>query len=92
MQALCDLVLDDQCGWIRPHASSPVFPANKPAILSASASAALPFPRKGKSGKQVRRAGFAAALGEASRRLVCVARYALRGVGHSQKLFTLDPG
>jgi hypothetical protein len=52
----------------------------------------LPFPRKGKSRKQARRAGFAAALGEAGRRLVCVGRYALRGVGNPQELFTLDPG
>jgi adenylate cyclase len=37
-------------------------------------------------------AGFAAALGEAGPRLVSVGRYALRGVGQSQELFTLDPG
>lgn len=37
-------------------------------------------------------AGFAAALGDAGPRLVSVGRYALRGVGHSQELFTLDPG
>ncbi|HXQ42028.1 MAG TPA: adenylate/guanylate cyclase domain-containing protein [Candidatus Udaeobacter sp.] len=37
-------------------------------------------------------AGFAAALGEAGPQLVSVGRYALRGVGLPQELFTLDPG
>jgi adenylate cyclase len=36
-------------------------------------------------------AAFAAALGDAGPRLVSVGRYALRGVGHAQELFTLDP-
>jgi len=36
-------------------------------------------------------AAFAAALGNAGPRLVSVGRYALRGVGHPQELFTLDP-
>jgi adenylate cyclase len=31
-------------------------------------------------------------VGEIKRRLVSVGRYALRGVSHSQELFTLDPG
>ena len=34
---------------------------------------------------------FAAAAGKAKERLVSVGRYALRGVGHAQELFTLDP-
>jgi adenylate cyclase len=34
---------------------------------------------------------FASALGEPSRRLVSVGRYALRGVARAQDLFTLDP-
>ena len=34
---------------------------------------------------------FAAASGEARRRLVSIGRYALRGVGRPQELFTLDP-
>ncbi len=34
---------------------------------------------------------FGAALGAAGPRLVSVGRYALRGVGHPQDLFTLDP-
>jgi adenylate cyclase len=34
---------------------------------------------------------FAGALGEPSRRLVSVGRYALRGVARAQDLFTLDP-
>ncbi len=37
-------------------------------------------------------AGFAAALGDAGPRLVSVGRYALRGVGLPQELFTLDSG
>jgi len=36
-------------------------------------------------------ATFAAALGKAGPRLVSVGRYALRGVGHPQELFTIDP-
>lgn len=36
-------------------------------------------------------AAFAAALGKNDPRLVCVGRYALRGVGSAQELFTLDP-
>jgi adenylate cyclase len=36
-------------------------------------------------------ASFAAATGEARARLVSVGRYALRGVGRPQELFTLDP-
>ncbi|HXQ66432.1 MAG TPA: adenylate/guanylate cyclase domain-containing protein [Alphaproteobacteria bacterium] len=36
-------------------------------------------------------ATFASAAGEARRRLVSVGRYALRGVGRPQELFTLDP-
>ena len=36
-------------------------------------------------------AAFAASLGEARERLVSVGRYALRGVGSPQELFTLDP-
>ena len=36
-------------------------------------------------------AAFAAALGETGARLVSVGRYALRGVGRPQELFTLDP-
>ena len=36
-------------------------------------------------------AAFASALGEPSRRLVSVGRYALRGVARAQDLFTLDP-
>lgn len=35
-------------------------------------------------------AAFAAALGDAGRRLVSCGRYALRGVNRSQELFTLD--
>ena len=35
-------------------------------------------------------AAFAAALGKSSR-LVSVGRYALRGVGRAQELFTIDP-
>jgi adenylate cyclase len=35
---------------------------------------------------------FAGALGEARSRLVSIGRYALRGVGRPQELFTLDPG
>jgi adenylate cyclase len=35
---------------------------------------------------------FAEALGGARQRLVSVGRYALRGVGRAQDLFTLDPG
>ena len=34
---------------------------------------------------------FASALGEAQGQLVSVGRYALRGVGRPQDLFTLDP-
>jgi adenylate cyclase len=37
-------------------------------------------------------ASFAAACGNQRARLVCVGRYALRGVGRSQELFTLDLG
>ena len=33
---------------------------------------------------------FAASVGEARSRLVSVGRYALRGVGHPQDLFTLE--
>lgn len=36
-------------------------------------------------------AAFAAAIGEPKKLLVSVGRYALRGVGQSQDLFTLDP-
>ncbi|MBI1774702.1 MAG: adenylate/guanylate cyclase domain-containing protein [Proteobacteria bacterium] len=36
-------------------------------------------------------AGFAEALGDARPRLVSVGRYALRGVGRAQELFTIDP-
>jgi adenylate cyclase len=36
-------------------------------------------------------AAFAASLGAGDPRLVCVGRYALRGVGSAQELFTLDP-
>ena len=36
-------------------------------------------------------AAFAAAAGEARSRLVSVGRYALRGVGRAQELYTLDP-
>jgi adenylate cyclase len=36
-------------------------------------------------------AAFAAALGPVDRRLVSVGRYALRGVGRPQELFTIDP-
>ena len=36
-------------------------------------------------------AAFASAAGEARSRLVSVGRYALRGVGRAQELFTLDP-
>ncbi len=36
-------------------------------------------------------ATFAAAFGESSPRLVSVGRYALRGVGRAQELFTIDP-
>jgi adenylate cyclase len=36
-------------------------------------------------------AAFADALGAARNRLVSVGRYALRGVGRPQELFTLDP-
>jgi adenylate cyclase len=36
-------------------------------------------------------AGFAAACGEQRARLVSLGRYALRGVGRPQELFTLDP-
>jgi len=35
-------------------------------------------------------AAFAAGLGSAGPSLVSVGRYALRGVGHPQDLFTLD--
>jgi adenylate cyclase len=35
---------------------------------------------------------FASALGEGGPRLISVGRYALRGVGTPQELFTLDPG
>jgi adenylate cyclase len=35
---------------------------------------------------------FAAALGESRNLLVSVGRYALRGVGRPQDLYTLDPG
>jgi adenylate cyclase len=34
---------------------------------------------------------FASAVGASKNRLVSVGRYALRGVGRSQDLFTLDP-
>ncbi|HXU59966.1 MAG TPA: adenylate/guanylate cyclase domain-containing protein, partial [Verrucomicrobiae bacterium] len=37
-------------------------------------------------------AAFAAALGDAGPRLASVGRYALRGLRHSQELFTLDRG
>ncbi len=37
-------------------------------------------------------AAFASAAGEARSRLVSVGRYALRGVGRPQELFTLEPG
>ncbi len=36
--------------------------------------------------------GFAAAAGAAASRLVSVGRYALRGIGQPQELFTIDPG
>jgi adenylate cyclase len=36
-------------------------------------------------------ADFAAACGHGRERLVCLGRYALRGVGRPQELFTLDP-
>ena len=35
---------------------------------------------------------FAAALGNDAKRLVSVGRYALRGVGGAQHLFTFEPG
>ena len=34
---------------------------------------------------------FADAMGQGAQRLVSVGRYALRGVGEAQHLFTLDP-
>jgi adenylate cyclase len=37
-------------------------------------------------------AAFADAAGAERRRLVSIGRYALRGVGRPQELFTLDPG